>query len=240
MTAKELLWGLSGLHAHQILEADEFKAPRGRRRAGWAALAACVAVAAAVSWQLLPRTEETAPPTEHPVAAPPTEDGPVPDAGNQTASTDEFADAAEEPSGESLGGVSLGMTQTEVEAVLGHGYEVSETDPVVFPEEYRYRSLAWYYPEFQVRFVDRGSGWFVEEIVARQGSDATLSTGVGLGSTQEELLAAYPEAEIHEEDGGWTAYVEFPDSSLWIIQPPAEESFIRLVAMRREPAGSAP
>lgn len=124
-------------------------------------------------------------------------------------------------------GLHLGMTQQEVEAILGSGYE--ETDPVEQAEDYR--SLSWYYPEAWVRFVDRGAGWFAEEILLPADSTLTLSTGIGVDSTREEILAAYPDAETAEEGSLWSAQVRYESSGLWIFLDSGNGNCIRLATL---------
>lgn len=225
MTPKELLKSLGDLDSDLIAEAEAYQAPKTHRWSRWLAVAACVAVAAAISWPLLTRSPETTPPQT--VAANPGEtivDNPAEDV-----IPDDCAEPEEteiEPF-ESLGGLALGMTKQQVEAVLGDGYEA--TEPTQLSDNYKY--FCWYYPEIYVRFVDRGTGWFVEELQAPKGSGLTLSTGISVDSTREEILAAYPDARVAEENGLWSARVRWADGGLWIFQDSEQGSFIRLAAV---------
>lgn len=227
MTSKDFLRGLGALRASQILEADVYEAPRVRPWVKWAAMAACVAIVATAAWQVLPRlTSETAPPTVETEQNPEGTGTPVID------DSEAAEDDANHQEGEALGGVRLGMTQEEVEAVLGSDYEATE------PREQakNYRDVCWYYPEINVRFVDEGEGWFVQELVIQGDSALTLSTGIGLNSTREEILAAYPDAKVTEEASHWSAYVAQPNGGLWITLDTENGNQISMAAVSQEMA----
>ena len=55
MTSKELLRGIGALDSALVEEAETYQAPPARHWGRWVAVAACAAIVAAVSWQLLPR-----------------------------------------------------------------------------------------------------------------------------------------------------------------------------------------
>lgn len=227
MTSKDLLRGIGALDPGLIAEAEAYQAPKVRHWGRWAALAACVAIVAAVSWQVLPKllTTETAAPQDT------VTDNPNPTGDDTAVAPTEEADGTKTYTGESLGGVYLGMTQEEVEAVLGSDYEATE------PREQaeNYRDVCWYYPEINVRFVDEGEGWFVQELVIQGDSAVTLSTGIGLASTREEILAAYPDAKVTEETGYWSAYVPQPGGGLWMTLDGENGNQISLAAVDQTP-----
>ena len=230
MTSKEFLRGIGALDSALVEEAETYQAPPARHWGRWVVVAACVAIVAAASWQLLPRlttkTTET-PPPQNPVTAPGGDQGE-----GITIPSDDTDDAAEleYSASETLGGVALGMTQEEVEAVLGSDYEATE------PREQseNYMDLCWYYPDINVRFVDEGAGWSVQELYVRAGSSLTLSTGIGVDSTREEILTAYPDASIAEENGLWSASIQYADSGLWIFLDSKNGNYIRLATLPQE------
>ena len=234
MTTKELLRGLSDLNAEQILEAEAYAARSPRPWVRWVATAACVAVVAAASWQLALRPAETPPPADRGEAEnAETDDGVAarPDDGAAAPDGDEVQAEPARTASETLGGVAINMSPSEVTAVLGDDCRVSE--PVEWPE-YGYRYQVWSYPELRVRFVDMGDGWSVGELMTTEDSAATLSSGIGLDASREEITAAYPDAEIAEQDGVWSAYVPYEDCALWIFDAP-DGACIRLAARTPDP-----
>lgn len=230
MTSKEFLRGIGALDSALVEEAETYQASPARHWVRWVAVAACIAIAAAVSWKMLPRlTTETTetPPPQSPVTTPDRNHG---DGASIAPEDTEDTAATEYPAGETLGGVALGMTQEEVEAVLGSDYDATE------PREQaeNYTDLCWYYPEINVRFVNEGAGWFVQELYVQAGSSLTLSTGIGVDSTREEILAAYPDADIAEDTGLWSAHMQYGDSGLWIFLDAENGTSIRLAALSPE------
>lgn len=227
MTSKEFLRGIGALDSALVEEAETYQAPPARHWGRWVVVAACIAIAAAVSWKMLPRltteTKET-PPPQSPVTTPDRNRG---DGAAIAPEDTEDTAATEYPAGETLGGVALGMTQEEVEAVLGSDYDATE------PREQaeNYTDLCWYYPEINVRFVNEGAGWFVQELYVQAGSSLTLSTGIGVDSTREEILAAYPDADVAEDTGLWSAHMQYGDSGLWIFLDAENGTSIRLAAL---------
>lgn len=230
MTSKELLRGIGALDSALVEEAETYQAPPARHWGRWVAVAACAAIVAAVSWKMLPRlTTKTAetPPPQPPVTVPSGDQG----VGTVIPSDDaDDAAAPEYAAGETLGGVALGMTQEEVEAVLGSDYDATE------PREQseNYMDLCWYYPDINVRFVDEGAGWFVQELMIPADSSLTLSTGIGVDSTREEIIAAYPDATVAEEGGLWSASMRYADSGLWIFLDSEAGNYIRLATLPLE------
>ena len=228
MTSEELLRGIGGLNPRYVAEAEAYRAPAVRPWLKWAALAACLAVAVTAAWNLLPRPgqaesdsamEETVQDsvTEHAESDNPMGEA---DMNGSTDSAGEGKPAAERPgilTGETIGGLRLGMSEQEVEAVLGTGYTVSNSGVVEVTEDYR--CINWFYPGVIVGLVDTGGGWFLNEIWLLSDSPLTLSTGIGIGSTEAEVAAAYPEAEaVGETDGGGPESLQIGtfENGLWI------------------------
>ena len=205
MTSKEFLRGLGNLHARYILEAEAYQVPKIRPWIKWAALAACLAIVVAAAWKLLPR------PTPATVPDGVSTDTTTLPGGDSTEAADQNGDLydsveankaapAEILVTETIGGLKLGMTEQEIEAILGTGYTVSNSGVVEVTEDYRV--INWFYPEAILGLADTGEGWFLNEIQLLSDSTLTLSTGIGIGSTEAETTAAYPEAEVTEETPG--------------------------------------
>lgn len=222
MTEKDLLRGIGSLDAELVEEAEAYQAPAARHWGRWVAVAACVAIVAGVGWKILPTlTTETKPPQTTNVTEPETD--PTEENTGSVAADDEDT---KEPVGETLGGVAIGMTPEEVEAILGSEYE-SDGERQLWENT---KDLCWYYSEIDVRFVDEGAGWYVQElsISGHSSCTLTLSTGIGVDSTREEILAAYPDAQVTEEEDHWSAYVERTDSALWIFLDTEYGNYIRM------------
>lgn len=222
MTENDLLRGIGSLEDKLVDEAEAYQAKPVRHLGRWIAAAACVAIVAGVGWKVLPMlTTETKPPQT------------VTDPDN-TGSTVTDGPDMEAPAGETLGGIALGMTQEQVEAVLGSDYEA--TMPRQLAENYL--DLSWYYDDLYVRFVDQGDGCFVREIMAPDGSTAALSTGITADSSEEAILAAYPDAEVSEADGVWSARIACEDSNIWIFKETENGNYINWIdpSSQSEPA----
>lgn len=222
MTEKDLLRGIGSLDAELVEEAEAYQAPPARHWGRWLAAAACVAIVAGVGWKVLPTlTTETKPPQTTNVTEPET-DSTEENTGSVAADNED----TEQTTGETLGGVAIGMTPEEVEAILGSSYEVDA--PRQLSEDYW--DLCWYYSGLYVRFADQGEGWYVRELMAPGDSTMTLSTGIGVGSSREEILAAYPDASVSESEGIWSAQVKYEDSSLWIFHDAKNGNYINWIA----------
>lgn len=222
MTEKELLRAIGSLDDKLVEEAEAYQAPPARHWGRWVAVAACVAIVAGVGWKNLPTlTTETKPPQTTNVTEPETD--PMEENTGSVAADD---GDTEQWTGETLGGVAIGMTPEEVETILGSSYEVDT--PRQLSEDYW--DLCWYYSGLYVRFADQGEGWYVRELMAPGDSTMTLSTGIGVGSSREEILAAYPDASVSESEGIWSAQVKYEDSSLWIFHDAKNGNYINWIA----------
>jgi len=80
--------------------------------------------------------------------------------------------------GVNLGGLRPGMTKDEVTDLMG--------EPVLIKED----TNEWFYGSYYVYF--RGFDETVHNITTGGGCQLTLDSGIGLGSTEEAVLAAYP------------------------------------------------
>ena len=104
-----------------------------------------------------------------------------------------------------LGGLRLGMKREDVRAMLGEPDSVSNTGEI--QREDGVWEVCWFYNtsgsadvlyDLRLRFTNTGmrdgSGWVLSEVWTQSPCDWTLDTGIGIGSPQEAVDAAYPDA----------------------------------------------
>ena len=115
-----------------------------------------------------------------------------------------------------LGPVKLGMPLEDVRSILGTPKEESD-EFYVCTDKGDYRYVTWRYnftndPNFisdvKLRFADVGDGLVLDEIMTFGTSDWALPNGLKNGSSVQQLLEAYPDAEpgINGYDGEIFAY----------------------------------
>ena len=115
-----------------------------------------------------------------------------------------------------LGPVKLGMPSADVRSILGTPKEESD-EFYVCTDKGDYRYVTWRYnftndPNFisdvKLRFADVGDGFVLDEIMTFGTSDWALPNGLKNGSSVQQLLEAYPDAEpgINGYDGEIFAY----------------------------------
>lgn len=115
-----------------------------------------------------------------------------------------------------LGPVKLGMPSQDVRSILGTPKEESD-EFYVCTDKGDYRYVTWRYnftndPSFisdvKLRFADVGDGLVLDEIMTFGTSDWALPNGLKNGSSVQQLLEAYPDAEpgINGYDGEIFAY----------------------------------
>lgn len=115
-----------------------------------------------------------------------------------------------------LGPVKLGMPSQDVRSILGTPKEESD-EFYVCTDKGDYRYVTWRYnftndPNFisdvKLRFADVGDGLVLDEIMTFGTSDWALPNGLKNGSSVQQLLEAYPDAEpgINGYDGEIFAY----------------------------------
>lgn len=109
-----------------------------------------------------------------------------------------------------LGGLQLGMTSEQVRAQLGEPDHTSNSGAVLYDDGFW--RICWFYntandPErlsdAKLSFTRQDGSeedWVLSEIMVSGSCTWTLDNGLGLGSSREELLAAYPDAQ-ESEDG---------------------------------------
>ena len=104
-----------------------------------------------------------------------------------------------------LGGLRLGMKREDVRAMLGEPDSISNTGEI--QREDGVWEVCWFYNtsgstdvlyDLRLRFTNTdmrdGSGSVLSEVWAQSPCDWTLDTGLGIGSPQEAVDAAYPDA----------------------------------------------
>ena len=212
MTTKDLFRCIGNLSDGMIEEAADIK-----RKPRWlpiAALAACAVLA--VSIPLAVRgMQKNAATADATAAQTPTMEAPAEDK--------EAADEATGSRGESdgswydsdptaarilsaeLGGLRLGMKREDVQAMLGEPDSVSNTGEI--QREDGVWEVCWFYNtsgsadvqyDLRLRFTNTGmrdgSGSVLSEVWTQSPCDWTLDTGIDIGSPQEAVEAAYPDA----------------------------------------------
>lgn len=104
-----------------------------------------------------------------------------------------------------IGGLRLGMKREDVQAMLGEPDSVSNTGEI--QREDGVWEVCWFYNtsgsadvqyDLRLRFTNTGmrdgSGSVLSEVWTQSPCDWTLDTGIGIGSPQEAVEAAYPDA----------------------------------------------
>ena len=104
-----------------------------------------------------------------------------------------------------LGPLTLGMTGDEIQESLGAPDAESNSGPV----EYEDGSLrvCWFYqinntPDLlysvKLDLADFGDGWRLDEVTVWPNVEWKTAEGIGIGSTEDEVRAAYPDAETKD------------------------------------------
>ena len=104
--------------------------------------------------------------------------------------------------GANLGGLRPGMTKEEVTALMG--------EPVLIKEDLN----EWFYGSYYVHF--RGFDETVHSVTTGGGCQLTLDSGIGLGSTEEAVLAAYPNHILGDGAGTVNYHVSLGSDELMI------------------------
>ena len=116
-----------------------------------------------------------------------------------------------------LGPVTLGMPSADVRSILGAPKE-DRGEFYVCTDKGDYRYATWAYnlsndPDYicdvLLRFADVGDGLVLDEIMTFGTSDWALPTGIRNGSSADDVLAAYPDAQVQYNgpDGALSAVV---------------------------------
>lgn len=212
MTTKDLFRCIGNLSDDLLEEAAAI-----RRKPRWlpiAALAACAVLAVSIPLAVrgMQKNAATADATaaETPTMEAPAEDKKAADeaTGSRGESDGSWYDsdptAARILSAE-LGGLRLGMKREDVQAMLGEPDSVSNTGEI--QREDGVWEVCWFYNtsgsadvqyDLRLRFTNTGmrdgSGSVLSEVWTQSPCDWTLDTGIDIGSPQEAVEAAYPDA----------------------------------------------
>ena len=127
------------------------------------------------------------------------------------------AELAQELLDTTLGPVKLGMPSADVRSILGAPKE-DRGEFYVCTDKGDYRYATWAYnlsndPDYicdvLLRFADVGDGLVLDEIMTFGTSDWALPTGIRNGSSADDVLAAYPDAQVQYNgpDGALSAVV---------------------------------
>ena len=127
------------------------------------------------------------------------------------------AELAQEILDTTLGPVKLGMPSADVRSILGAPKE-DRGEFYVCTDKGDYRYATWAYnlsndPDYicdvLLRFADVGDGLVLDEIMTFGTSDWALHTGIRDGSSADDVLAAYPDAQVQYNgpDGALSAVV---------------------------------
>ena len=127
------------------------------------------------------------------------------------------AELAQEILDTTLGPVKLGMPSADVRSILGAPKE-DRGEFYVCTDKGDYRYATWAYnlsndPDYicdvLLRFADVGDGLVLDEIMTFGTSDWALPTGIRDGSSADDVLAAYPDAQVQYNgpDGALSAVV---------------------------------
>lgn len=104
-----------------------------------------------------------------------------------------------------IGPLTLGMTGDEIQEILGAPDAESNSGPV----EYEDGSLrvCWFYQidnapgqlySVKLDLADFGDGWRLDEVTVWPNVEWKTAEGIGIGSTEDEVRAAYPDAETKD------------------------------------------
>ena len=105
-----------------------------------------------------------------------------------------------------IGPLTLGMSGDEIQEILGAPDAESNSGPV--EETDGSLRVCWFYkidnaPDLlysvKLDLADFGDGWALDAVTVWPNADWTTAEGIGIGSTEDEVRAAYPDAETTDD-----------------------------------------
>ena len=137
-----------------------------------------------------------------------------------------------------IGGLRLGMKREDVRAMLGEPDSTNNAGEI--QREDGVWEVCWFYNtsdsadvlyDLRLRFTNTGmrdgSGWVLSKVWAQSPCDWTLDTGIGIGSPQEAVDAAYPDA----------AFAPGNEENTWIYSYTAGDLYLRIIVTDGEVSG---
>ena len=124
------------------------------------------------------------------------------EAEDATVTTDTPADSVETWT---IGPLTLGMTGDEIQDILGAPDAESNSGPV--EETDGSLRVCWFYKidnapgqlySVKLDLADFGDGWRLDAVMFWPNVDWKTAEGIGIGSTEDEVRAAYPDAETKD------------------------------------------
>ena len=124
------------------------------------------------------------------------------EAEDASVTTDTPADSVE---AWTIGPLTLGMTGDEIQDILGAPDLESNSGPV--EETDGSLRVCWFYQidnapgqlySVKLDLADFGDGWRLDEVTVWPNVDWKTAEGIGIGSTEDEVRAAYPDAETKD------------------------------------------
>ena len=121
------------------------------------------------------------------------------DAEDAAVTTDTPADSVETWT---IGPLTLGMTGDEIQEILGAPDDESNSGPM--EETDGSLRVCWFYQidnapgqlySVKLDLADFGDGWRLDEVTVWPNVEWKTAEGIGIGSTEDEVRAAYPDAE---------------------------------------------
>ncbi len=101
--------------------------------------------------------------------------------------------------GVAIGPLHLGMPRDEIEALLGAPDDISNSgETEIYDGVWM---VSWWYGgdnSAELYLIDVGNGWILNEVFL-DGNCPWDANGIRIGSSEEDVLARYPDAEIEEQ-----------------------------------------
>ncbi len=170
-----------------------------------------------------PQSEETTPwatPEDTPDKGYPEVSGDVPEGAEETPEQEMQNETAQWLLSQRIGDLYLGMPEAEITALLGQPDATSNSGPVEIGGMLYYNyfydldeSETDYRYDLSLTLTDAGEGYVLNEIMTFGACPLRLESGIGQGSTEQEVLDAYPDAPFETEQDG-ASWISIQDGHL--------------------------